>query len=633
MNNNFILTNNSKKIPHFKCYTMGKDNYLFYTEKPKKFKNNKFTLNIFGKIEGDYHDEFLKRKSINNIFKKINSKDKLFKCINNCEGRFVIIVEYKNEIYIILDKYSKKDIFFSQSKSNFYISDNFKNISKKIDNFSFNNNALANQFLVHGARSAKKDTIFNEIRRIGMGQKILIKKSKLKLINQNFTPLSEKDYQDDMIDKYYEINKSFMLNFGEKKKALFMSSGFDSSYLLALQEKLFGPSKIIGLTCVQKFNERSGVYNKFEIERVKKLAKFYNIKNYFIDVNLKDNFQKLSEETGSICASTMNTNHLSSMMFYKVAQLGKSKLETTTLMSGEISDGAHNLGFSQFLTSFDHENQGFREYSDKQNGYLYNPDFVEKVYKNNSTNDYIFNKLSKLKKIKFTKNLSLNKSSIFNQIFDDLFNSQTRFPFENKDSNIIDNRLLNLSKTYHKENYFKEIKISKFNQIYSSYLYLYNSFHWQASTISPLFNYSDKFKLNMTLPFWGHGVQKFLSEMPSSWGRGLEIKNVKYPLKESFRRKMKYPKFIEKGFHSYRYDEKKYVDPIFEIINNSITKSYISKILNKYYPCEYLNKNYFKIDKINKILKNYKSGKNYSKDSNNIYSLYLFSKLLYDIDF
>ena len=160
-----------------------------------------------------------------------------------------------------------------------------------------------------------------------------------------------------MIDKYYEINKSFMLNFGEKKKGLFMSSGFDSSYLLALQEKLLGSSNIVGLTCVQKFNERSGVYNKFEIERVKKLAKFYNIKNYFIDVNLKDNFQKLSEETGPICGNTMNTNHLSSMMFYKVAQLGKSKLGTKTLMSGEISDGAHNLGFSQFLTSFDHENQ------------------------------------------------------------------------------------------------------------------------------------------------------------------------------------------------------------------------------------------------------------------------------------
>ena len=120
--------------------------------------------------------------------------------------------------------------------------------------------------------------------------------------------------------------------------------------------------------------------------------------------------------------------------------------------------------------------------------------------------------------------------------------------------------------------------------------------------------------------------------MPAVWGRGLEIKNIKYPLKESFRRNLKYPIFIEQGFHSYRYDERKFDDPIFEIINNRKTKNYISKIFKKYYPCEYLNKNYFKINKINKILKNYKSGKDYIKDSNNIYSLYLFSKLLHDID-
>ena len=634
MNSRFTITNNKHLNYYPKYYEINKDIFLFYSKPPKKFEIKKnLNLIIFGSIEGEYEKEFLKRKTINSIFGKIKNKNKLFECINNCEGRFVIIAKFKDEIYIILDKYSKLDIFFSQSKSNFYITDSFKIIHKKINNLSFNNVALANQFLVHGARSAKKDTIFNEIRRIGVGQRLLIKKDKIKIINQHFTPKSENNYQDDMIDKYYEINKSFMLNFGDKNKALFMSSGFDSSYLLALQHKLFGSSKIIGLTCVQKFNKKSGVYNKFEIERVKKLAEFYNIKNYFIDVNLKDNFTKLSEETSEVCGNSMNTNHLSSMMFYKVSQLAKSKIETKTLMSGEISDGAHNLGFSQFLTTFDHENQGFREYSDKQYNYLYSPNFLEKVLKNNSTDDFVFNKLSKSKKINFTKKFSSNNISLYKQIFDDLFNSQSRFPFEKKESKIVSANLLNKSKVYHKKNYFNEIKLSKFNQLYSSYLHLYNSFHWQASTISPLFNFSDKFNLNMTLPFWGHGVQKFLSEMPTGWGRGLEIKNIKYPLKESFRRNLKYPIFIEQGFHSYRYDERKFEDPIFEIINNIKTKNYITKILKKYYPCEYLDKKYFNINQINTVLKNYISGRKYEKDSNNIYSLYLFSKLLYDIDF
>ena len=66
-----------------------------------------------------------------------------------------------------------------------------------------------------------------------------------------------------------------------------------------------------------------------------KLAKFCT-KKLFYGVNLKDNFDSLSEETEK-CGDSMNTNHLSSMMFYKTAQLAKSKGETNTLISGEIT--------------------------------------------------------------------------------------------------------------------------------------------------------------------------------------------------------------------------------------------------------------------------------------------------------
>ena len=633
MNSIFLLSNNSRLSSNLTAHNISKDIYLYSSSEPKKYKSKKFVLNIFGTIEGSYENELLVKKSITNIFKSINKKEELFNCINNCEGRFVIIVEFKNETYVVLDKYSKKDIFFSQLKSDFYISDSFKNILKYIGDLSFNNLALSNQFLVSGSKSAKKDTIFNEIKRLGLNQILLIKNNKIKIISHSFNSRSEINYNDDMIDKYYEINKSFMSNFGDKQKGLFMSSGFDSSYLLALQQKLLGSKNIIGLTCVQKFSHRSGIYNKFEIDRVKKLSNFYDIKNYFVDVNLRDNFQDLSEETSEVCAHSMNTNHLSSMMFYKIAKLAKTKLQTKTVMSGEISDGAHNLGFSQFLTSFNHESQGYREYSDKKFSYLYTPSFLEKVSKNTSTDDYIFNELSNNRDVKYQNNNVSKKSNFFKNIFNDLFNSSTRFPFENIESKILKQKLIDKSKNYHSKNYFEEIKITKFNQLYSSYLQLYNSFHWQASTVSPLFYFSDRFNLNMTLPFWGHGVQNFLSEMPSDWGRGLEIKNIKYPLKESFRRKMKYPKFIEEGFHSYRYDEKKYEDPIFEIINNKTTKNYMIKILKKYHPCEYLDQNYFRTNQINNILKKYISGKNYTNESNNIYSLYLFSKLLFDIKF
>ena len=48
----------------------------------------------------------------------------------------------------------------------------------------------------------------------------------------------------------------------------------------------------------------------------------------------------------------------------------------------------------------------------------------------------------------------------------------------------------------------------------------------------------------------------------------------------------------------------------FEIINNEKQKTIFQKY-SEILSCEYLNKNYFEINKINKILKNYKSGKDY----------------------
>ena len=67
---------------------------------------------------------------------------------------------------------------------------------------------------------AKKDTIFNEIKRIGVNEKLLIKKNKFEIVDNYYKPESSIEYNDKMIDKYYEINKSFFLNFGEKKKGI-----------------------------------------------------------------------------------------------------------------------------------------------------------------------------------------------------------------------------------------------------------------------------------------------------------------------------------------------------------------------------------------------------------------------------
>ena len=117
-----------------------------------------------------------------------------------------------------------------------------------------------------------------------------------------------------------------------------------------------------------------------------------------------------------------------------------------------------------------------------------------------------------------------------------------------------------------------------------------------------MYNFADLYDLEMYLPYWNPKLHNFLSKMPEEWGRGLEVKNIKYPLKESFRRYFNYPKILEEGYHSYMYDVKKYSDPILEI---TIQKQKIYSSNFRYHPCDCLRLN-ITIEIIYKILQKYK---------------------------
>ena len=84
----------------------------------------------------------------------------------------------------------------------------------------------------------------------------------------------------------------------------------------------------------------------------------------------------------------------------------------------------------------------------------------------------------------------------------------------------------------HGEKIYLDSFVGKINydNLYSIYLHLYNSFHWQGGTVLALEYICDEFELNCHLPLDSE-VIKILSEMPESWGRGLDINNTKYPLK------------------------------------------------------------------------------------------------------
>ena len=73
----------------------------------------------------------------------------------------------------------------------------------------------------------------------------------------------------------------------------------------------------------------------------------------------------------------MMTNTLATFMHNNLAISSKNLNNSNEVYAGEVSDGVHNFGFSQFFFDRSRSN-GFREYSDKKISYLYSPTFIKK---------------------------------------------------------------------------------------------------------------------------------------------------------------------------------------------------------------------------------------------------------------
>ena len=608
----FLFTN--KRLKNVLNYEKKIGNFFLYTNyKPKIIQSKINEFFLFGKI-------YEKSKNID-----LNSK-------KSHDGRYCLIKTNKNNSEISLDQFSRIDIYYSKNKSNFYISSNFNLILKQLNTLSINQIAIAHSLNVIGIRPPKKETFFNEISRIGVNEILKIKKKKIFLYKSKFNAFSTSKYDDTKIKEYFQLHQNYLKKLGkDSKKNIYMSSGFDSSYLAANQKSIFTSKNITGHTVIQKISKRSKIYNIFELNRINKLKKHFNFKVKLTEINLVKNFSKYSENISEVCGNRMMTNTLAAFMHYKLAKSTKISNFSDEVYAGEVSDGVHNFGFSQFFSLIDHESNGFREYSDKKMCYLYSPSFFEKIQKKEHYKDYIFKEISS-KKYNKVKNFNhFDFKNIFYELCNSLFNSNSRLPLNIENNDIFKAKLNHDLFENLKRNYFSTIDIKKPNQIYSAFIYLYNSFHWQASTICTMYNFADLYDLEMYLPYWNPKLHSFLSKMPEEWGRGLEVKNIKYPLKESFRRYLDYPKILEEGYHSYMYDVKKYSDPILEIIINPETKKYILKIFNKYHPCDYLKDEYYNRDKIHKILQRYKKDLDISSNSNQIFRLYNISKFFYDI--
>jgi hypothetical protein len=96
--------------------------------------------------------------------------------------------------------------------------------------------------------------------------------------------------------------------------------------------------------------------------------------------------------------------------------------------------------------------------------------------------------------------------------------------------------------------------------------------------------------------------------MPENWGRGLELRPTKYPLKWMLQNKTNYPMHLQVGPHSYHYD----VSPGFSLSKEIVYKSSLCPHFQTAlagYPFEkILEKHFFNIGYFRKLTDEYLAG-------------------------
>ena len=534
--------------------------------------------------------------------------------VNAVEGRFIILkFSIDGRIDIWTDQFGRVDVYYQQVGDEIFIASGLdllpvsKGIQSEIDNVG-----MMQAVYIYGGRPAKKHTWYKHVSRVGVSE-ILIWSANNKLTvaeivkpDLKTTLYNEPDSLNDYSNTFIE---SIRARASDNGNVVFLSSGWDSTSILATLVHLFGKSKTRAVIGRMKYSERSGICNTFEMERAKKIADYFGVRLDIVDLDYRTGARELKEKLNNAYRSQQFTN-LTGWNHWMLAEFAASTSDGgEVVFAGEMSDGAHNFGFSQYASIFHPNSFDFREYSDKMATYLFGPTFLDVLLKNGQNEDPIWNIFKSTKSDDFFEPLAESESQIKKQFLISFFLRSGRMPLSKNNSKL----LSKLGKQELDDVSFKTY-LEKSSQnltgdnLYSTYLDLYNSFHWQGSTVSTLEHALEAHNMGFALPFHDSKLIEFLSNMPESWGRGLELKPTKYPLKWMLANKIDYPMEMQSGAHSYTYD----VDPNFthigELINYSSLGDVFKEALREGAYQKIFSQEHFDHDYINGLVEKYFDG-------------------------
>lgn len=531
------------------------------------------------------------------------------------EGNYIALLLDKksNKATLLCDEFNRSEVFYSEREGGVIASSDMESQAQSIKTVEYSQAALANMLSVYGCFAPKKLTLYQGINRLGVGERLILQSKSVEVAKNRFSAAPCREYAEREHHEYAEIlEESVRIRASDQMNWIFLSSGWDSTAILSLLVKEYGRSRVRGVIGKMNYSERAGTINQFELDRAEKFAEHFGIK---LDVVPLDLCQQDAIDYWQAIGPLLKRQHIyaiSSYNFYRltdhVRQQGGSN---DAIFAGEISDGIHNFGFSQFATFLDHPDLGFREYNDKMASYMYGPTFFKSVLNGNYAEDAVYKILrARLGSAKFDDLAGDHENDRRRKYFLSFFNRNVRLPFYAlANTNILTHQGACMLEDSIHESYLKDAcEQAAPETLYAWLLHLYNSFHWQGGTVRCFGARLAEAGQKIRFPFWDGRLHNFLSEMPENWGRGLELRPAKYPLKWALANKFDYPMHYQAGPHSYLYDVNPQFSHVGEMLFGSFVSSYFKEVLNGYPYEALLDPECFNLEYMRTVVNKYRDG-------------------------
>ena len=529
------------------------------------------------------------------------------------EGRVCLVVAGPGDRFAIAtDRFGQHEVFYQRTPKGAAFASELDLLPIDPATEGYDQAALVHTLVVYGARPPKRHTIYRGVRRLGIGECASGAGGSLELVTAPFVPLPVRPYGRAELDIYADtLIDAVRVRGSADGNVVSLSSGWDSTAILACLVHLFGRGKVRGVIGRMRYASRSGVINRFEVERATAMAAHYGTQ---LDIAEYD-YSTAGAEWLDRARPMMRSHMLGgpngvgrSIWADRAATLaGRDQ----AVFAGEISDGAHNLGFAQYATILEHPVYAFREYSDKMASYLFGPTFLKQLHSGRFETDAVYRLLrDRAGAAVFDSPATPGPAATTGQLLASFFLRSHRLPLISlRSSRILTPAGLEAYQSEMETEYLREPAAAATPEtLYAWYLHLYNSFHWQSSSVSGFSVISEEYGLRPRLPFWDSRLQEFLSAMPEDWGRGLELKPTKYPLKWMLEHRLDYPLHLQTGPHSYLYDVDASFSHAAELMYGSQLASRFRKGLESRRYRQLLSPDVFQLDLIDEMVGRYLEG-------------------------